>query len=321
MFLFTGLIVAGIFLNVRGVTGLGANLSGILKNEGLESQKNLNQTKDISPCEDSDNDGLCNYEEYIYRSDPFNPDTDGDGFLDGEEVASGHSPTKPGPDDFLSNINITDKVSTLIVGAYLAGDLNKEDDLDVYNRALADITVEMLNDGISILTPSNVSTNEILFSSDSKKAQENYLNNIGSIIQIDIWGELVNEPRVAATQFANFYTKDSKGIIEAKQFFNSKAEHYSKIIKEVSALAAPPSWLDVHQQILSNLQILAINHQALSQTIEDPLKGVIAMNNLLSVYNNIQPILFTITQRIEENELNPPNGQLWNLINSLTDGF
>ena len=35
---------------------------------------------------DNDNDGLSNLEEYKRGTDPNNPDTDGDGILDGDEV-------------------------------------------------------------------------------------------------------------------------------------------------------------------------------------------------------------------------------------------
>ena len=42
---------------------------------------------------DTDNDGLSDYEEvYIYSTDPLNPDTDGDTYLDGTEVESGYDP-------------------------------------------------------------------------------------------------------------------------------------------------------------------------------------------------------------------------------------
>ena len=50
---------------------------------------------------DSDNDGLSNTEEALWGSDPNNPDTDGDGFSDGAEVAARHNPTIAGPNDLL----------------------------------------------------------------------------------------------------------------------------------------------------------------------------------------------------------------------------
>lgn len=45
---------------------------------------------------DTDKDGLTNKEENnIYNTDPNNPDTDGDGFLDGNEISNGTDPLNP----------------------------------------------------------------------------------------------------------------------------------------------------------------------------------------------------------------------------------
>lgn len=48
---------------------------------------------------DRDGDGLSDAEEYLYGTDPNNPDTDGDGYSDGVEVAAGYDPLKPSPGD------------------------------------------------------------------------------------------------------------------------------------------------------------------------------------------------------------------------------
>ncbi|MFA5188431.1 MAG: hypothetical protein WC460_03660 [Patescibacteria group bacterium] len=46
---------------------------------------------------DTDNDGLADFEEYyIYNTDPFKPDTDGDGYNDGLEVSTGYNPLGSG---------------------------------------------------------------------------------------------------------------------------------------------------------------------------------------------------------------------------------
>ncbi|MBI2473917.1 hypothetical protein HYV70_05195 [Candidatus Uhrbacteria bacterium] len=45
---------------------------------------------------DSDQDGLTDSQEQTYGSDPQNPDTDGDGYLDGAEVSSGYNPIGSG---------------------------------------------------------------------------------------------------------------------------------------------------------------------------------------------------------------------------------
>ena len=46
--------------------------------------------------EDPDHDGLSNLLEAFYQTDPNNPDTDGDGVSDGDEVSQGRNPTGPG---------------------------------------------------------------------------------------------------------------------------------------------------------------------------------------------------------------------------------
>ena len=45
-----------------------------------------------SPKDDYDQDGLSNYEEWLYGTDPCNPDTDAGGESDGSEVAGGRNP-------------------------------------------------------------------------------------------------------------------------------------------------------------------------------------------------------------------------------------
>jgi hypothetical protein len=53
----------------------------------------LNPYDSIDRNEDPDGDLLSNYEEYIFNTYPFEPDTDADGFNDGEEIERGTNPT------------------------------------------------------------------------------------------------------------------------------------------------------------------------------------------------------------------------------------
>ena len=47
-------------------------------------------------AQDADGDGLSLYDEYVYLTSPLNPDTDGDGVSDGEEVKKGANPLGEG---------------------------------------------------------------------------------------------------------------------------------------------------------------------------------------------------------------------------------
>ena len=50
---------------------------------------------------DSDNDGLKNWEESLWKTGANNPDSDGDGTVDGVEVRSNRDPRIKGPNDAL----------------------------------------------------------------------------------------------------------------------------------------------------------------------------------------------------------------------------
>lgn len=69
------------------------NYQEFLKKKRLFAEK----VKRGQKFKDTDSDGLCDYEEKnIYCTDPLNPDTDGDGTKDGQEVRRGRNPLGPG---------------------------------------------------------------------------------------------------------------------------------------------------------------------------------------------------------------------------------
>jgi hypothetical protein len=81
-------------------------------------------TPDQLKNQDSDKDGLSDYDElYIYHTDPYNPDTDGDGYTDGYEVANGYDPNKKGNDKLEKEIDIDLATQTLTyyLGSYQVG--------------------------------------------------------------------------------------------------------------------------------------------------------------------------------------------------------
>ncbi len=56
----------------------------------------LSRLYNISLTSDNDNDGLNFRDEIIYQTDPDNPDSDDDGFLDGEEIKNKYDPKGEG---------------------------------------------------------------------------------------------------------------------------------------------------------------------------------------------------------------------------------
>lgn len=67
-----------------------------MQNQDAGFELRAMQSEQISYCTDSDEDGLSNQDEIrVFRTNPFLADTDGDGFMDGDEVKNGYSPNGP----------------------------------------------------------------------------------------------------------------------------------------------------------------------------------------------------------------------------------
>lgn len=76
---------------------------------------------------DHDKDGLNTWEEYHHNTDPHNPDTDGDGYDDGREVANGYSPNGEGVIDANKN-TIPDKWEMEMIGMLIEYDGDQDSD-------------------------------------------------------------------------------------------------------------------------------------------------------------------------------------------------
>ncbi|MFX0114809.1 MAG: hypothetical protein ACFFB3_09700 [Candidatus Hodarchaeota archaeon] len=60
-----------------------------------ETEKGFNQLNHTDALDDPDNDNMNNRGEYGNKTDPFNPDTDGDAWMDGSEYVAGSNATDP----------------------------------------------------------------------------------------------------------------------------------------------------------------------------------------------------------------------------------
>lgn len=85
------LTLPGISANVNGNSNAAVNISTNM-NKSIKCLTNIT----TSVAEDPDRDGLTDEQEKFYKTDPNNPDTDGDGYCDGLEVQNGYNPRGPG---------------------------------------------------------------------------------------------------------------------------------------------------------------------------------------------------------------------------------
>ncbi len=82
---------------LQGEASLKSNLDSFTQNRQVP----------YSFYQDSDLDSLSNAKEKIYGTSPLNPDTDGDGYLDGDEVAHGYNPLVAGDAKLVQRKNLS----------------------------------------------------------------------------------------------------------------------------------------------------------------------------------------------------------------------
>lgn len=89
-FIVVGFALVGLFSLVERLTG------PLLNNKTASPEEPELISISYSYYADEDKDGLSNAKEFIFGSNPFDPDTDDDGVLDGEEINTGMDPLVAG---------------------------------------------------------------------------------------------------------------------------------------------------------------------------------------------------------------------------------
>ena len=236
--------------------------------------------------QDVDKDGLDNREESYWNTDFQNPDTDGDGFLDGEEVASGHDPLKPGPDDILGPPSLTDKIQTLVVGGLYSEDLKP--DSEKFESSINGLSAIIVDDFYQSLPLQNP---EIILTDNSKENQETYLKNAGQIIRQALMGPHVTN--ISLGQSADEYIVF---LVESK---NNLKNAYERLTQ----MPVPKNWQEIHYALLGIINRSILDYGYIGSYQTDPYRAYIALNDIKNVDSEVKNLLKQVNSQIDKNNL------------------
>ncbi len=255
------------------------------------------------PDADADNDGLKNWEEEIYKTDARNPDSDGDGYLDGEEVASGYDPTIAAPNDALEGTdtgaprqapkNLTMYLVQILTQKISSGEIapaqgNSLDDIkndpdlpynqDIVNEALVQIGKRAKQ--YFALPP--MASGDISPSSNTATASTiAYLSQINTIFKTHI--DEIKKLRVGEIEMLK-ETIDSKDTSAVSLY----ASEYQKVVTEIKGLAPPSEVTAWHNDILATLSILVKIFEAVKDFQNDPAMAAAALESYMPVVERLQ---------------------------------
>ena len=316
-------VIIAIVLIIGGlIFVLKLNKESVLKSKTSEiSQENF---------KDSDNDGLKDWEEELYGTDPNNPDTDGDGYLDGQEVNSGHNPLVKAPNDELDfyplplgeKYNITKKIfseeviqnillSYLSQKAQYLKDHPEIDDSRQFS-ALTDTSIiqEMLGrsiyDSYEYLMGQNqeylselteifdisISDEQIKISQDnSKQAIQLYISKISQWLNSDIFFFQNEVLQLTAYTLKNQDFNNLDTLIKLN----------GKWIDQMKEVAVPSSWKEIHREGLEIIILFRNILVSLRDYENDPVKAYYATEKLEETYSWTELIKKAINLAQEQN--------------------
>ncbi len=263
------------------------------------------QKSDISFAldDDWDNDGLTNRKESFWGTDPNNSDTDGDGYLDGEEIASGHDPLIPSPDDLLSaKINLTEKMSSLALSGLYEGSLKPGN--PEYNNSVDQLVSAIISDAIKS-SPVDTSDINLTITDSGRSSQEDYIRNVSKIIE--------NIVKTFASQMKNFentlntignYGFNDSGLIKDSENASSQ---YNSTFKELHRILVPNNWEHSHLDLMKFTRSLSETSQIIAQGKDDPIKAVAALNQLFSLWTDLPGLMEVFTNKISNENLDVRN--------------
>lgn len=216
---------------------------------------------------DSDQDGLKDWEEQIYATDAHNPDTDGDGAKDGDEIAQNRDPLKKGPDDTLTKVdtsattaassnaytgdqfNLTKKIAEEFSQDYLTRIAqNPENQLD--SNAFADkimqITREQAPPSISLVTTSDI----IISRNAVKDDMVRYLKQLNALV-LNPSKPLPDAKSISDAVAGIVHTEDAARTSAASDHLAMYVNQYNQLLTDVKTISVPKDFVSLHIDFLN----------------------------------------------------------------------
>lgn len=284
-------IASGAFLWSRWVENKKEVLVFERQNSTQDSVKNLAET--ISR-QDSDNDGLPDWEEALWKTDSQNPDTDGDGTGDSEEIKLGRNPVKKGPNDVLEK-SIA-RVEGTAIGTPGQQSLNETDVFmrellakyfelkgsgEVGSGSIEELANSMAGGLISKGTPpaKTYRAVDVLMSDDSSSSMRIYGEEVGTIFVQRSSKE--SELYILSQALSG----NNTGTIEKLSQFEKE---YTAMVKKLLLVKAPPTLASAHLGFINEFGAVASAVGAMSNTLTNPVLGLSGVSQYQKSLNAIE---------------------------------
>jgi len=257
---------------------------------------------------DSDNDGLRDWEEALWKTDPNQTDTDKDGFSDYEETKSGYDPidplsnpktgqknlnNSPLPDsskqETQESINITEQFAkTISSGLADQASLNQtdiSDPLSMLDQNSAQSLLQFINNFHAELPEGEIKTHN----DNSFAAVQKYADELEKAIPSDPYpGSNEDDIFTEAIETSNFKKIDDY------------ISYYKTSISNMKKIAVPSDFYGIHKKQIESLMATKKVYESIKEINGDPIKTVLALQENQKVREETNYLLADFAKLAQE---------------------
>lgn len=268
-----------------------------------------NALKEISSL-DEDGDGLKNWEEALWKTDPKKPDTDGDGTTDSDEIKASRDPNKKGPNDTMTkgyagsslavsgsgalipeeDLTETEKISRELFAKYLEAKRNGsavEEDFvqDILSRQEPAAQVKKFAKKDIVLVPQQGSEAEAL---------KRYGNAFGLILASYPTQSKESELDIVLRAVEKNSTTE---IAKLDPIISG----YQGIIRDLAKVPVSENMVPIHLSVLNSLQAVLEDTQGFRKIFSDPIVGMTSMQKYISDIVILRNTIFSLGELFARN--------------------
>jgi len=268
-------------------------LTRYIPSRGTVSPEATIVAREITPTRsesDSDSDGLRDWEEVLWGTDPNNADSDGDGATDGEEVNANRHPGIAGPNDILSvepektaesgfaePSNYTDAFSRELLAQYLQKKQNNTlylEGPDVFFNSV----FSSVNQGQNTYVITDLS-----FSATTNNARYTFANT---------FADTIANINVAAVN-------TSGGPAELAVL----APRFTQAAADAVEIPVPYDIGETYLDAVNAIAAIGLHMRAISTIVDDPVGGLAAMGGYESSVNALADAMRSIGLYLQEKQV------------------
>ena len=237
---------------------------------------------------DSDRDGLRDWEESLWGTDPNNPDTDGDGTEDGIEVNKGRNPLVPGPSDLI----VSGSTADFLLAQRSSSGPQPGNVSDVLSQGLFTTYVGAKEGNLSNTEQADKINSIATDALGSVKFQDFYTEKSFTTSPATDLGAIKKYGNELALAQVNLLDALSKAAPEGSTQYTYLSVIYSGHTKVLSGFSKiPETLLETHIAITNNFANLASALYSIEEYETDPAKALFSLQQYDEIRKNVEGLI------------------------------